>query len=312
MMGFYSADTTMTPPRLPSLHALHVFEAVGRLLSFTRAAQALHLTRSAVSHQIARLEDELGQKLFVRETRRIRLTPAGAEYLDWVRRAFALLQEGTQAVRAPTRQVLRVSLLASFASHWLVPRLHRFQTQHPDIELQMDPSIRLSQPGVDTDVAIRYGRGDWPGVQGIQIMDEWLTPICSPALLAEGGPWRLPESLLQHNLLFSWSPNALEWSAWSGAFGCSLAGTRQTMLTDYNIVLHGAQSGQGLAMGRLRLLAPLLAQGSLACPFPQQVLRGDVGHWLLLPPGPPSPAAQAFADWLQQEAAMGESSSPIG
>lgn len=84
------------------------------------------------------------------------------------------------------------------------------------------------------------------------------------------------------------------------------------MLTDYNIVLHGAQSGQGLAMGRLRLLAPLMGQGGIVCPFPEQVLRGDVGHWLLLPPGPISAAAQAFADWLQQEVHMGELDSPIG
>ncbi|HLY91022.1 MAG TPA: transcriptional regulator GcvA [Acetobacteraceae bacterium] len=296
--------------RLPPLAALRAFEAAGRLLSFSKAGDELLVSQSAVSHQIRQLEASLGVPLFRREVRRVSLTPEGATYFATVRRAFDLLAEGTEAVAAPTKATVRVSLLASFATHWLVPRLGRFRARHPGVALALEPSIALVDLETGgADLAIRYGRGGWPGVNARKLMDEAVSPVASPALMARG-PADAPGDLLGHELLFSYSPRLFEWESWSRAAGLDLGTARRSLLHDYNIVLQAALDGQGIAMGRRRLIRDELAAGRLVQPFALQI-RGDIAWWLVLPRRKLGPAAQAFVDWLDEEAATDEFDSSI-
>src|SRR5713101_4701458 len=168
--------------RLPSLNGLRAFEAAARHLSFTNAASELNVTQTAISHQIKRLEEELGVRLFVRQNRALALTPEAREYLPGIRAAFNDLRLATdRLLRKDDDRVLTVSTLASLAAKWLLPRLSPFQEAHPGI-----------------DVGIRYGRGQWPGVRADWLMADELFPVCSPALLNGSKPLKCPEDLKDH------------------------------------------------------------------------------------------------------------------
>lgn len=295
---------------LPALVSLRAFEAAARRLSFSLAAQELFVTQSAVSHHIQRLESELGVALFERRTRAVALTPAGLAYYDHVHAAFELLRQGTDAIRAPaaTRRTLKVGLLASFATRWLAPRLPAFAAAHPDIDLQLQPDISLADvAGGDVDVAIRYGRGGWPGVASRLLMAERLSVVCAPALIGGRKRPRAPDDLLRYPLLASHAKQPFEWDAWARRFGMDLGRAQTVHLHDYNIVVEAALAGQGLAMGRHRLIAPHLASGALVQALPGTVLEDPrIGWWFVAPRGALAPAVRALHDWLIQSASASE------
>ena len=297
--------------RLPPLAALRAFEAAGRHLSFSKAGDELLVSQSAISHHIHALEESLGVPLFVRKIRAVSLTPEGAGYLATVRQAFDLLVAGTDAVAARTKATVRISLLASFATHWLVPRLGRFRERHPGIDLALDPSVGVIDiDGSGADLAIRYGQGHWPGVEARLLMPDRISPVMSPALLARGPTVERPEDLLGHDILFSYSRTLFEWDAWTTAAGLDLATARRSLLHDYNIVLQAALDGQGVCMGRQRLIGDKLAAGLLVQPLGLSVHAG-IAWWLVLPKRKPSRAAATFLDWLVEEAAMDQSNSSM-
>ncbi len=290
---------------LPPLQALRAFEAVARLLSFRRAGEELLVTQSAISHHIGALEQSVGRKLFIRRPRAIELTPEGERYFETVRRAFALIASGTVDLRGHTsKTVVRVSLLPSFAANWLVPRLGRFAVAHPGIDLSLDPTLRLaSLADNEADVAIRYGDGQWDGVESRLLMTERLVPVVSPALLRGGAKLTEPKDLLGHTLLFAL--RAYEWRVWAEENGIDIGAARRIQLSDYNVILQAALSGQGVAMGRLHLSGDHLRAGTLVCPFPRIVTSRHVGHWLVMPKRSRTTAAtNAFIDWLVEEAAL--------
>lgn len=295
---------------LPALVSLRAFEAAARRLSFSLAAQELFVTQSAISHHIQRLESELGVALFERRTRAVALTPAGQTYFDQVHAAFELLRQGTDAIRAPTqaRITLKVGLLASFATRWLAPRLPGFATAHPGIDLQLQPDIGLADvAGGEVDVAIRYGRGVWPGVTSRLLMTERLSVVCAPALIAGRKRPRTPDDLLRHPLLTSHAKQPFEWDAWARHYGMDLGRAQTVRLHDYNIVVEAALAGQGLAMGRHRLIASHLASGALVPALPDAVLEDSrIGWWFVAPRGALSPAAKALQDWLRETAALSD------
>ena len=295
---------------LPALVSLRAFEAAARRLSFSLAAQELFVTQSAISHHIQRLESELGVALFERRTRAVALTPAGQTYFDQVHAAFELLRQGTDAIRAPTeaRITLKVGLLASFATRWLAPRLPGFATTHPGIDLQLQPDIGLADvAGGEVDVAIRYGRGVWPGVTSRLLMTERLSVVCAPALIAGRKRPRTPDDLLRHPLLTSHAKQPFEWDAWARHYGMDLGRAQTVRLHDYNIVVEAALAGQGLAMGRHRLIASHLASGALVPALPDAVLEDSrIGWWFVAPRGALSPAAKALQDWLRATAALSD------
>lgn len=284
------------PKHLPPLLALRAFEAVARHLSFIKAAHELCVSQSAVSHQVHKLEDYLGQSLFVRRTRAIDLTAVGAAYYQQIRPALEQIALATQELLAPsTRQVLHVGLLASFATLWLAPRLTDFSRRHPEIQLELQPAIELANvAGAEVDLAIRYGKGPWPKVHATRFLAEQLSPVCSPELKAT--------TLAQAPLLMSRSHQPFEWDDWSARHGVNLAPHPQVMLHDYNIVVEAAVAGQGLAMGRRRLIQRHLDQGRLVQAFDLPPLDSQIGYWLVTAENGASPTAHCFAQWLQEQA----------
>ncbi|KIZ42383.1 LysR family transcriptional regulator, partial [Rhodopseudomonas palustris] len=184
--------------RLPSLNGLRAFEAAARHLSFTEAAVELNVTQTAISHQIKRLEDELGVRLFIRQNRALALTPQARDYLPGIRAAFNDLRLATDRLLRKDDNVLTVSTLASLAAKWLLPRLSAFQEAHPGIDVRITTSRALVDfKAGDVDAAIRYGRGQWPGLRADWLMADQLFPVCSPALLRGGRPLQCPEDLAQ-------------------------------------------------------------------------------------------------------------------
>lgn len=293
----------MTRRNLPSLKRLRAFEAAARHLSFKLAAQELAVTPSAVSHQIRALESELGKPLFKRHTRALSLTDAGAGYAASLAAAFDDIDAATANIRAgSSRKPLRVALLSSFATNWLVPRLHAFNSLYPDIEVLLLSSVELARlEHGDADIAIRYGNGDWAGLDARLLAAETITPVCSPAYIRATGGLPSTEHLCDCTLLLSHSETPFEWPAWCKAAGVELASAERRFLHDYNIVLQAAEGGLGVAMGRRWLIGDRIREGRLVEPFPDIVFSGRIGHWIVTA-RQPVPEASVFADWLLTEA----------
>ncbi|WP_426135597.1 LysR substrate-binding domain-containing protein [Pseudomonas sp. PWP3-1b2] len=282
---------------LPPLLALRAFEAVARHLSFIKAANELSVTQSALSHQVHKLEQHLGKPLFIRRTRAIDLTADGQHYYDEIRPALDAIAAATRTQRfAPSATVLRIGLLASFATLWLAPRLAGFLHRYPHIQVELLPSIQLANvAAAEVDLAIRYGKGDWPDVHATRLMDEAISPVCSPAFKAS--------QLHNGPLLMATSHRPFEWTDWSAHYQVDLANHPRVMLHDYNIVAEAAVAGQGIAMGRHRLIARKLEDGSLVEAFDWPPYRSEIGYWLIAPQGPASEAAECFSEWLKETCA---------
>src|SRR5271156_4665483 len=182
---------------LPSLNGLRAFESAARQLSFTRAAVELNVTQTAISHQIRRLEEQLGVRLFERRTRELRLTREAAAYLPAVQGAFEELRQATARLRRPARDgMLTVSTTASLAAKWLVTRVAAFQDANPGLEVRITTSAHLVDfRREEVDMAVRYGRGNWPGLRTQWLMAEDMFPVCAPALLRAEKPLRQPADL---------------------------------------------------------------------------------------------------------------------
>jgi LysR family glycine cleavage system transcriptional activator len=288
---------------LPPLQSLRAFEAVARLLSFRRAGEELLITQSAVSHHIRRLEEHLGARLFIRRSRDIALTQDGERYFRSVNEAFAIIAAATGDLRGPrARSRVRVSLLPSFAANWLVPRLGDFTAAHPELELILDPTVHLADLNAgDADLAIRFGDGNWNGMESRLVMEERITPVASPALLSRGPPLLKPQDVVAYPLLMVLRP--YEWELWAEANHVDLTGAETVQLTDYNIALQAALDAQGIAIARLRLIGDRLRSGALIQPFPQALRSPRLGHWLVWRRGGcESAGVRAFSDWITRVA----------
>jgi LysR family glycine cleavage system transcriptional activator len=288
--------------RLPSLNGLRAFEAAARHLSFTAAASELNVTQTAISHQIRRLEEELGIRLFVRQNRSLTLTPQAREYLPGIRAAFNDLRLATdRLLRKDNDRVLTVSTLASFAAKWLLPRLSSFQQAHPEIDVHITSSTSLVDfRRDDVDAAIRYGRGHWTGLRADWLTADELFPVCSPALLKGSKPLRSPEDLAQHTLLHSSGGYDDDWRLWLTAAGLPSDISKQPGLS-FDMVLMTVQAaidGLGIAMGRTSYVEGDVAKGRLVVPF-KITLPADAGFYLVSPQArAESPKLSAFRQWL--------------
>ena len=278
---------------LPPLLALRAFEAVARHLSFIKAANELSVTQSALSHQVHKLEQHLGKPLFIRRTRAIDLTADGQRYYADIRPALDTIAAATRAQKtAPATTVLRVGLLASFATLWLAPRLAGFLNRYPHIQVELLPAIQLANvAAAEVDLAIRYGKGDWPDVHATRLMPEVISPVCSPAFKAG--------QLHNGALLMATSHRPFEWTDWCAHYHVDLEHHPRVMLHDYNIVVEAAVAGQGIAMGRHRLIERKLQEGSLVEAFDRPPYHSEIGYWLIAPKGPTSDAAECFSQWLK-------------
>jgi LysR family glycine cleavage system transcriptional activator len=289
------------PTRLPSLNGLRAFEAAARHLSFTRAAAELNVTQTAISHQIRRLEEELGIKLFIRQNRALALTPKAKDYLPGIRAAFNDLRLATDRVlRKQGDRVLTVSTLASLAAKWLLPRLSGFQEAHPDIDVRITTSTSLVDfRNGDVDAAIRYGRGEWPGLRADWLMADELFPVCSPALLQGPRALTRPEDLANHVLLHS-SNNEDDWRLWLTAAGLPTDISKQPGAT-FDLIFMTVQAaidGVGVAIGRTSYVQDDIAKGRLVAPF-RIALPINAGFYVVSPAETADrPKLAAFRNWL--------------
>jgi LysR family transcriptional regulator, glycine cleavage system transcriptional activator len=292
--------------RLPSLNGLRAFEAAARHLSFTNAATELNVTQTAISHQIRRLEQELGLRLFVRQNRSLVLTPEARDYLPGVRAAFNDLRLATdRLLRKDNDHVLTISTLASLAAKWLLPRLSAFQEAHPGIDVRITTSSALVDfKGGDVDAAIRYGRGRWPGLRADWLTADELFPVCSPVLLGGNRPLKCPEDLAHYTLLHSSGGYDDDWRLWLTAAGLPSNISEQPGLT-FDLILMTVQAaidGIGVAMGRTSYVEADIAKGRLVVPF-KITLPADAGFYLVSPEARADPPKlAAFRQWLAASA----------
>lgn len=293
---------------LPSLNGLRAFEASARLMSFTLAAAELNVTQTAISHQIRRLEEQLGIRLFKRQNRGLALTQEAKEYLPAVRSAFEDLRHATAKLRqTDATGRLTVSTTASLATKWLVSRVAAFQDAHSKIEVRITTSTHLVDfRREEVDIAVRYGRGNWPGTRAHWLMAERLFPVCAPGLPTEVNPLRQPHDLARHTLLHTtaWRD---DWGLWLTAAGLPLSiAARRGLTFDLGFMaIQAAVEGLGVALGRVHLVEADIAAGRLVAPF-DTVLPQDAGYYVVTPEATAdAPKIALFRDWLIASAAPG-------
>ncbi len=291
-----------------AMGSLRAFEAVARRLSFRAAAEELHLTQPAISRQIRTLEDELGAPLFLRGTRHVELTGAGASLLRTVAPALDRLDATVRQIRtAQGRQQVGVTTFASFASLWLLPRLQEFQRAHPGIDIRISANDVLADPDdPELDLALRYAHPDDAPPGSALLFGEVLTPVASPGLR---GLARVAD-LAQHTLLEEDSPlpsvEYLSWRNWlrlNAPPGLEPRGWIYLNFTYQQI--QAALAGQGVALARLALVGESLARGELVEPFG---VAGRVispyAYWLVRwPARRERPELAAFEAWVLAQAA---------
>lgn len=298
--------------RLPPLNALRAFESAGRHLSFTRAGEELHVTQAAISHQIKALESWLDMTLFKRLNRTILLTEAGQRYLLAVRDALDGLENATRRIlTAGAGAALTISVMPSFVATWLVRRLARFAQRHPEIDLRIsadDRSVDFARE--DVDVAIRYGRGAWPGLHAVQLMRPDVFPVCSPRLVEDGPhPLSSPDDLRHHVLLQEGTP-IFDWRMWLLAAGIDdIDPTRGPSFSHAHLLYQAAIVGQGVAIGATPMVDDDLAAGRLVKPFELTISVDWAFYVVCLEKRQDELNIVALRDWLLAEAG-GEGDAP--
>lgn len=291
------------PRRLPPLNALRAFEAAARLMSFSKAAEELSITPSAISHQIRGLESYLGLRLFRRTGRALMLTDEGQNYLPTLRDAFDAIHAATARLAArQSAGALTVSLLSSFAARWLIPRLPRFQASHPGIEVRLSTTVRVVDfRREDVDCAIRHGRGQWPGLAADLLLREDLFPVCAPQLRDGPRPLKTPRDLAQHTR-FQVIARPDDWRIWLTAAGIAdLDPERGPQFESSDMALRAAAEGLGVAIGTTPLVQDDIRNGRLVAPFDIR-LPSDLAYYFVVPEDRrDQPRIAAFRDWLLEE-----------
>ncbi len=294
--------------RLPPLNALRAFEAAGRHLSLTRAAEELHVTPAAVSHQIKTLEDYLGVKLFRRMNRALLLTDAGQACLPRLRQGFEHLAEAVDAARLQiAHQALTVSVAPSFGSKWLVPRLDHFYAEYPGVDVRVDASTRLVDPlREDIDLCIRYGQGNYPGLHVECLIADEVSPVCSPDLLKGDKAPQTPQDLRHQTLLHADLPfkdGYPDWRMWLAAAGVKNVDVdRGPRFSMASMAVQAAISGQGVALAGRVLVEDDIRAGRLVNPFEVR-FPVKFAYYLVCPEAiTREPRIVAFVNWLKEEA----------
>ncbi|ATF35112.1 transcriptional regulator GcvA [Burkholderia thailandensis] len=289
---------------LPPFPALRAFEAAARHESFSAAGEELHVTHGAISRQIAAFEAWLGQPVFRRHGKRVKLTDEGRHYLATIEAAFDSIARATDQLRETgTARVLRINALPTFAMKWLLPRLSRFQREAPNVELKLSTSNAPLGSLDGFDVAIRRGPGRWPNCTSGRFLDESVIPVCSPALLKRT-PIASADDLARHVLLHSDTrPDA--WREWFAAAGAPMKGRKKQSFDHFYLALQAAVDGLGVALGPLPLIADELASGRLVTPLPGPRIA-TLSYWWIAPRETASNALVGrFCAWLDAQAQAG-------
>lgn len=281
--------------RIPPLNSLRAFDAAARYLSFTKAAEELHVTQAAISHQIKGLEEFLGTQLFVRRNRALLLTEEGQNYWPAIREVFEKIADATERLMARGAQgALTVSVVPTFAVQWLVPRLADFSRLYPDIDVRIkawDSAVDFMRS--DVDVAIYFGKGDYPDLNSVRLFNEFLVPVCAPTLQET---LKTPADLKKHTLLHDASTE--DWQRWlklAGVEGVKMTGP---IFSHSSMVQQAAIHGQGVALGHNVLSQADIQAGRLVRPFAIS-LPSEYGYDVVCPmPWADRPKIVAFREWL--------------
>jgi LysR family glycine cleavage system transcriptional activator len=301
--------------RLPPLNALKAFEAAARRLSVSHAAKELGVTPGAVSQQVRVLEDHAGGPLFRREGGAIALTELGATLQPVLRDAFEQLTRAADIIYGPARRrSLSISVPPSLAVKWLVPRMSRFSAAHPDIEAWVSADMQLADvAGGRVDVAIRYGRGDYPGVRAETLLEAGVIPVCSPALLQGEDPLIRPADLARHTLIHVRQSTLEEprpdWSVWLKSRSLNEIDADIGPRFDQTaLAIEDAAYGRGVALAPRAFVAADLASGRLVMPFGDGYLATDMAYHVLVRRNGGREEARTFVKWLRDQAAEDDGS----
>ncbi len=289
---------------LPPFKGVLAFEVVSRLGSISQAAEELNLTVSAVSHQIANLEEFVGARLFDRSPRGLSLTPVGRRFARDIEGALGLLSHASQQARlAPEVEVLRIHASPSFASLWLMPRLLTFRALHPDIRVQLSASHHASDfSREEVDIDIRYGAATWEGLHIETLFTEVVMPMISPALKATLNI-QSPEDLAQQDLIFS-AVNLVKWPAWFAAHGVEQTPKAYALSFDRaHMAINAAVQGLGVALDSNKMAQADLTNGRLVPVFDDQKGIQVHAHHMVYPSAHAQrPRVERFSRWLKNEA----------
>jgi LysR family transcriptional regulator, glycine cleavage system transcriptional activator len=280
---------------LPPLGALRSFEAAARLLSFKAAAAELHVTPTAISHQIKLLEQHLSLQLFERRARQVTLTGAGQQLLPYVRQGFDALTRGVESLR-PQARALTISATMAFTARWLVPRVASFRGEHALHFLATDQALDLTAGAAD--IAVRYGRPPWPGLRDELLLRDRFVVLASPRLKL-----RKPAELARQTLIhFSWTklgPDTPVWPLWFARAGLELRVKNELHFSDETRAIQAAIAGQGVALLSEVVVADELRTGTLVQPFGPP-LASESYH--LVYPDRDDARIAAVRAWLLREA----------
>ena len=282
------------------LAALQAFAVAARTGNLTRAAAHLHLTVSALSHQLKKLEDRLGRRLFERGPRGVSLTPEGQRLLDAVGPQLDSIERALGNLRVRASDSLTLSVLPSMASSWLIPRLGSFAARHPEVQISLHSNVSVVDFSAEPiDAALRFGPGGWPGVTADLLFHDWLTPVASPQLLETHGRPELTE-IGRWPLLGDPSDR---WRIWFDRFGGTAPKRYAASFNDSEMLLRAAAEGLGIALGRMTLAQALMDAGRVVT-LTECRLRSDFSHYLVYPPrSADHPGLKLFRTWLLEEAA---------
>ncbi|ALH81881.1 LysR substrate-binding domain-containing protein [Sphingopyxis macrogoltabida] len=290
-------------PKLPPLAAIRTFEAAGRLQNFSRAAEELGMTQAAVSYQVRQLEDRLGRALFVREKGRVRLSETGLRLLPAVNNAFTAMGDAFAALDSDEADVLTISAMATFGGTWLSARIGAFQLAYPDLAVRMSMNNDLVDfDATNVDVAIRVGRGPWPGLRADFLYRSHVTPICAPAF-RDANRIERPEDLLRVERL---APNDLWWAGWLAAAGVDAVPPPQRSGVELDSQLQEAsavQAGFGIAMMTPLLWRAELDAGRLVQPFATLYEPGTAHYLVHRENRVGVRKIERFREWLRAELA---------
>ncbi len=285
--------------RLPPLNSMKCFEAAGRLLSFTDAANELNVTQAAVSHQIKVIEEFLGFPLFTRYPRRIVLTKQGKALLPNVIEAFDKLSIAIESINEDqSSNLVTVRLAPSFAAKWLSPRLKYFWLEYPDINLSLfHAHAPVDFEREEFDLAVTYGKGQWTGVVSEPLLSLDFFPVCSPSFMKNDKPLTHIDNLRYYTFLHD--ANYECWTEWLNLAGANnIDANKGMIIDDTNVLIRAAIDGQGVALCSTVFIENHLKSGKLVKPF-DITLRNDFAYHVVSTEKKLSnPAVLAFKDWL--------------
>jgi LysR family glycine cleavage system transcriptional activator len=290
--------------RLPNLAALRAFEAAARHENFSRAADEIHLTHGAISHQIRALEEDLGVQLFSRNGKRIAITAEGERFAAIVRKSLSEIANAAAELKSVSKMKrLTISALPSFAARWLAMRLGKFIDKHPDFEVTLQSSTQLVDLNRgDVDVGIRFGSGSYPGINLEFLMGDYYYPVASPRY--RGGNLPKTPQELQDNMLLR-SDRDEPWSVWFTAAGLDMAEpTGGLVFTDSSMLILSAAEGNGIAMARHVIAMQEISAGELVRLFDIAVPCQHAYYLAYTRTGIQKPQVRAFRDWLLEEVAQ--------